>query len=115
MAIGVILPACAPRSVVALVASAVCIGATFMVVTMAGLQEARRVAGPAAPRLMAAMTAAFGTGQFIGPLTVGAFGRGDRGLALDAAVAAALLLASSAVLLGRSPSPAPSPASRSSP
>ena len=68
-----------------------------MVATMAGLQEARRVAGAAAPRLMAAMTAAFGTGQLIGPLTVGARRRRQRLLRPSsrrraAAAAAAVLL-----------------------
>jgi hypothetical protein len=37
---------------------------------MAGLQEAARVAGAGAPRLMAAMTAAFAAGQIAGPLLV---------------------------------------------
>src|SRR5205814_8107201 len=68
MALGVLLPALAPQRVDALIASAVCVGGTFIVVTLAGLQEARRVGGPAAPRLMAAMTAAFGMGQVLGPL-----------------------------------------------
>ena len=39
-----------------------------MVVTMAGMQEARRVAGDGAPRLIAAMTAAFALGQLLGPV-----------------------------------------------
>jgi predicted MFS family arabinose efflux permease len=97
MAVGVLLPAAAPRSIVALAASAVCIGGTFMVATMAGLQEARRVAGAAAPRLMAAMTAAFGTGQLIGPLLVGAGGNA----VWPAASAALVLLLSSTALLMR--------------
>ncbi|WP_280153417.1 YbfB/YjiJ family MFS transporter [Piscinibacter sp. XHJ-5] len=116
MAAGVLLPAFAPHSIAALIGSAVCIGGTFMVATMAGLQEARRVAGAAAPRLMAAMTAAFGTGQLIGPLLVGA---GDAGASAwpTAALAAVLLVASSAALLMRSKPGAPSrqPADRWSP
>ena len=50
-----------------LLVAAVCVGGTFMVATMAGMQEARRRAGAAAPRLMAAMTAAFALGQLAGP------------------------------------------------
>jgi len=99
MAAGVLLPAAAPHSLAALAASAVFIGGTFMVATMAGLQEARRVAGAAAPRLMAAMTAAFGTGQLAGPLLVGAGG----GAGLPAAAAALVLLLSSGILLIRPP------------
>jgi len=108
MAFGVLVPVAAPRSIVALVVSAVCIGGTFMVATMAGLQEARRVAGPAAPRLMAAMTASFGMGQLIGPLAVGAFASSGHGLAPHALVAALLLLGSGAVLMSRG-TPVPSP------
>ena len=57
MAIGVALPA-VWLSLPSIIASATCVGGTFMVVTMTGLQEARRIGGHAAPRLMAAMTAA---------------------------------------------------------
>ena len=57
-------------SVGMLLVAAICIGGTFMVLTMAGMQEARRVAGNAAPRLMAAMTAAFALGQLLGPVVV---------------------------------------------
>jgi MFS family permease len=96
MAVGVLLPAAAPRSIVSLGVSAMCIGGTFMVVTMAGLQEAHRVAGVGAPRLMAAMTAAFGTGQLIGPLLVG-FGADVR-WAFTAATLV-LLLSSTALLV----------------
>ena len=108
MALGVLLPALAPQRVDALIASAVCVGGTFIVVTLAGLQEARRVGGPAAPRLMAAMTAAFGMGQVLGPLAVGTFGAGAHGVLANAAIAAALLLASSLALLARSGHVAPS-------
>lgn len=94
MAAGVLLPVLAPRSLAALVAAAVCVGGTFMVATMAGLQEARRLAGPGAARLMAAMTAAFGAGQFAGPLLLPFVPAGWLG-----AAAAALLLASAAALL----------------
>ena len=46
--------------------SALLVGGTFMVVTMVGMQEARRVAGAGARRLMAAMTSAFAAGQIAG-------------------------------------------------
>lgn len=67
MAIGVLLPVALP-GLGAIVAAAVCVGGTFMVMTMAGLQEARRVAGADAKKLMGAMTAAFALGQVAGPL-----------------------------------------------
>jgi predicted MFS family arabinose efflux permease len=76
-----------------LLACAVCVGGTFMVMTMAGLQEARRIAGEHAPRLMAAMTAAFAAGQLAGPFSVGPLG-------IDAAQwLAAVLLGLGAVIL----------------
>ena len=109
MALGVLVTAFAAHSLPALVVGAVCIGGTFMVATMAGMQEARRIGGAGATRLMAAMTSAFGAGQFIGPLTVGAFGPGSHGIALQSGMAAALLLLSSAALMVRRRSPGTQP------
>ncbi len=101
MAVGVALPAVS-ASLAALVASALCVGGTFMVVTMVGLQEARHVAQAAAQRLMAAMTAAFATGQLVGPLVVGA--ASAAGWPIDAVLAlAALGLVASAALLVQAP------------
>ena len=92
MAVGLLAPA-VRMSLPTLIVSAVCVGGTFMVVTMAGLQEARRVAGHSAPRLMAAMTAAFALGQLIGPFTVSVVGSSRAGaVALPYAIAAAALL-----------------------
>jgi MFS family permease len=93
MAAGVLAPALFP-SVWTLLAAAVCVGGTFMVTTMAGMQEARRLAGPRAPRLMAAMTAAFALGQLAGPIAVGwAASQGSPGIARASVLAAAFLLA----------------------
>lgn len=100
MAFGVALPTLEP-TLLAMVISALCVGGTFMVITMTGMQEARRVAGPAAPRLMAAMTAAFATGQLAGPLLVtgtAAAVQAVRGPSL--AAAAILVLAALALLPG---------------
>jgi MFS family permease len=52
--------------------SALTVGATFMVVTMAGIQEAREAGGEHGTRLVARMTAAFALGQLAGPLLVSA-------------------------------------------
>jgi hypothetical protein len=92
MAIGVLAPAIR-TGVSTLLLSAVCVGGTFMVVTMAGMQEARRVAGASAPRLMAAMTGAFAFGQLVGPLTVTFARSPDAGaMALPYGLAAAALV-----------------------
>ena len=70
MALGVVLPLIIPGLSGILIA-AVLVGGTFMVITMAGMQEARRVAAEHARPLMAAMTSAFALGQMAGPLWVG--------------------------------------------
>src|SRR5882724_955858 len=77
--------------------AALLVGATFMVITMAGMQEARRVGGPA---LMAAMTAAFATGQIAGPLAVSAAAHLRGGMVAALSIAAASLVVS-ALALGR--------------
>jgi predicted MFS family arabinose efflux permease len=106
MAAGVLAPV-VRMSVPTLLWCAVCVGGTFMVVTMTGIQEARRLAGAAAPRLIAAMTAAFAVGQLVGPFTVTSLGSSSAaGVALPHAVAAAvLLLGLAAMVLGPAPSP----------
>ncbi|HRP97547.1 MAG TPA: YbfB/YjiJ family MFS transporter, partial [Rhodocyclaceae bacterium] len=99
MAGGVLLPALWPQ-LVALVVAALCVGGTFVVITMIGLQEARVVAGARAQALMAAMTAAFAAGQLAGPLLVGVM----DSFAVPYEIAlwlAAGGLAASAALLGR--------------
>src|SRR5437016_6089319 len=77
-----------------------CYGAfgSFMVVTMTGMQEALQVAGPHAARLMAAMTAAFATGQILGPVFASLLIEARGGLS-GALLAGCLLLATSAFAL----------------
>jgi predicted MFS family arabinose efflux permease len=65
-----------------------------MVITMAGMQEARRVAPEHARALMAAMTSAFALGQIAGPLWVGYM----SGVAQALLAAAAVLVLSAAAL-----------------
>jgi hypothetical protein len=71
-----------------------------MVSTMSGLQEAQIVAGPHATTVMAAMTAAFATGQIGGPLVV-SYAVGPHGDFSRPLVAACLLLVVSAGILSR--------------
>lgn len=91
MALGAVLPL-AISGLSGILLAAVLVGGTFMVITMAGMQEARRVAAEQARPLMAAMTSAFALGQIAGPLWVGYKG----GVAHALIAAAAVLVLSAA-------------------
>jgi len=98
MAAGVAAPAVSP-GIVAIMVAAICVGATFVIFTMVGMQEARIVGGAHAKTLMAAMTAAFAAGQIAGPLAVSAFAAPD-GSMNAVLIAAAVLLVGSAAAIG---------------
>jgi predicted MFS family arabinose efflux permease len=98
LAVGVALPALRP-GLFAIMLAALLVGGTFLVITMLGMQEARRVAGEHATALMAAMTSAFAAGQIAGPLMVsglvamgGTVGRGLEFAAFLVAVSAVALV-----------------------
>lgn len=101
MALGVALPVWWP-TIGGIMAAALLVGGTFMVNGMAGMLEAKAVAGPRATALMAAMTASFATGQILGPLSVSYFVASDGGFA-EALLAAAFLLVASAAALAHRP------------
>lgn len=97
MALGVIAPVFAVNGVT-LVIAALGVGGTFMVATMAGTQEARRLGGAQGARLIALNTAAFAAGQIAGPLTVTLFPGGSHALLWPSVIAALVLAASSITL-----------------
>jgi predicted MFS family arabinose efflux permease len=99
MALGVVIPLFVP-GLWGIMMAALLVGGTFMAVTMAGMQEARRVAGSHARALMAAMTSAFALGQILGPVIVSLLVRSTGGIA-PALVLAASMLALSAISLQR--------------
>lgn len=109
MALGTALPLVV-QSLSAIAASAVLVGGTFMVATMAGLQLARDARPDDPTRLLAQMTAAFAAGQIAGPLLVRAIGPG-RWAGWDAlgwtGAAATLLLVLTALWLWREDRPLP--------
>jgi MFS family permease len=97
MALGVAVPI-VWQTIGGIMLAALLVGGTFMVITMAGMQQARAMAGRAATPLMAAMTSAFGTGQIVGPVVatslLGANADFSRALLI-----ACVLLLTTAVLL----------------
>ena len=105
MAVGTALPALS-QSLWSLTLSALLVGGTFMIATMAGLQMARELASSNPTPLLARMTAAFASGQIAGPVLVRLLGThaasGNAGITLASAIAA-LLLAASALWLWRAP------------
>jgi MFS family permease len=92
MGVGVVVPLVVP-GLVGIVGAALFVGGTFVVNTMAGMQEARRVAGSDARVLMAAMTSAFAVGQIAGPVCVSYM------VGIGHGYAAALILASALLAL----------------
>ena len=100
MAVGVAAPVVWP-GIAGIVLSALCVGGTFVVITMVGIQEARIVAGARAPGLIAAMTAAFAAGQIVGPLCVSLIMSAGGGFSAALLIACAVLVAGAALLLVR--------------
>jgi len=98
MAFGVAVPVVS-RDIGGIVLSALCVGGTFMVATMAGMQEARRVAPDNASSLMAAMTAAFAIGQILGPVLLSIVAGDPRGMDLTLIAASVVLILGALVLL----------------
>ncbi len=99
MALGVAAPLLVP-GIAGVLLSAFCVGGTFVVITLAGMQEARARYGAHAARLMAAMTAAFAAGQIAGPVVASLWLR--FGGQLDGVLwAASFLLIASAFALSR--------------
>lgn len=98
MAVGTLLPLL-QQALWVLVASAVLVGGTFMVTTMAGLQLARERMPSHPTPLLARMTAGFAAGQIAGPLLVRLIGSariaGWDALSWASAVATLLLAVTS--------------------
>lgn len=97
MALGVMSPVLVP-GLAGITVAALLVGGTFMVITMAGIQEAQKEAGASASLLVAAMTAAFAVGQVVGPLLVSAFVDRSQGLSDALLVAFVVLIVSVAGL-----------------
>ena len=110
MGVGVLLPSLW-LSGASIALSALLVGGTFMVITLAGVQEMRARSPAQAARLVGRITAAFAAGQIAGPVASALLlqipGLGDQGLALALQAGALGLLASGAWLWRRGAAPAP--------
>jgi predicted MFS family arabinose efflux permease len=97
MAAGVIAPVLS-SGLPALLFCAASVGGTFMVATMASMQEARRRSTGSSTTLVSAMTAAFALGQLAGPALVGLGTSAESALSAVSLLAAAVLMASALIL-----------------
>jgi MFS family permease len=105
MAAGIVMPSLwlTPETIAT---AALCVGSTFMVVTMIGMQEARARAPANSTSLLGLLTAAFALGQLSGPLFSGIIAllpighRAALGFAMQ--IAAATLVLSAAYLWSQS-------------
>jgi hypothetical protein len=94
MAAGLLLPVALPQ-IAAIAAAGLCVGGSFMVVTMVGMREAHRIAPPPdVIRHIAVMTTAFATGQVLGPMTASAWFAATGSLSGALVLTSALLLVS---------------------
>jgi MFS family permease len=98
LAAGVVLPVIRP-GIGAILASALIVGATFTVITMAGFSEARAVRGAAARGLIGALASAFAVGQIVALLGVSVAVRAGGGFDGALVVSGVLLAGSAAALL----------------
>jgi predicted MFS family arabinose efflux permease len=101
MAVGVLLPAVWLNGL-SIALSALLVGGTFMVITLAGVQEMRARAPAQAARLVGRITAAFAVGQIAGPVSSALLlqwpAMAQQGLAIALLLGAAGLFASGAWL-----------------
>ena len=100
-AIGVALPAF--HTPVAYVMSAMLVGATFMGTVTIAMPAARRVAAKVRFNMLAAMTAAYGVGQIIGPLIASWLYAETGSFDISLMIAAATLLAAACMCVVRQP------------
>ncbi len=99
LAVGVVSGGCWP-SVPGVLLGAALLGATFMGVTALGFAAAREFGSVAQARSFALLTAAFGTGQAIGPTLGGALFDVTGSFAAASALAAAALLTAAVLVIG---------------
>lgn len=99
MAAGLVLPVLW-STINVVILSSICVGGTFMIITMAGIKEVHRIAPENdVMRHIAAMTAAFATGQMIGPVFASSIYDLTGSFAHALLVTGAMLIATAATLM----------------
>ena len=102
MATGLLLPVIHPH-ILMIIAAGLLVGGTFMIITMAGMKEAHRIASPQdVMRQIAVMTASFATGQMIGPVLAGAVYDLTESFAVSLVITSAILIVTAVILVGGS-------------
>jgi MFS family permease len=96
MAVGIALPVVVPRSIASIMLSAILVGSTFTIITMAGFQEGRMRGGL---QMVAGMASAFSLGQIIGPIAVSATVDADGNFSTALVIASLLLSVSAWIVL----------------
>ncbi len=100
MAIGLLLPVIHPH-ILTIITAGLCVGGTFMIITMTGMKEAHRLAPPEdVMRHIAAMTASFATGQMIGPVFASSVYDLTQSFAVSLIITSATLVITALTLVG---------------
>ncbi len=100
MAIGLLLPVLHPH-ILTIITAGLCVGGTFMIITMTGMKEAHRIAPPEdVMRHIAVMTASFATGQMIGPVFAGFVYDLTQSFAVSLIITSATLIITAMTLMG---------------
>ena len=99
MAMGLLLPVIHPH-IFTIITAGLCVGGTFMIITMTGMKEAHRVAPPEdVMRHIAVMTAAFATGQMIGPVFASSVYDLTQSFSVSLIIASAILVITAMTLV----------------
>jgi len=98
MALGLVVPLVV-QGLPGILSAALLVGSTFMVITMVGLQEGRRLGGPDPRVLMAGMTSGFALGQILGPMAASLLVQPAGSLGAALLLAAAILVITAILLM----------------
>ena len=103
LAAGLLLPVIAGH-IAAIMLAGICVGGTFVVITLVGIKEMHRIAPPGdVQRHIAAITASFAAGQMVGPLFAAWAYEATGSFSAPLLIASVALAATAAPLLAKTP------------